>query len=130
MYHIVRDGLLLALCMLFGSFLCSEDSLVNNYHTVMVFIEIKPEYTEQLKQEFRQVKAFSDADEDLISFDIYEDSQNISKISLHEVWKDKQAHTRHLAKPYIADFIQRLKHRLVKPHEVIGGKRLRGHMRL
>ena len=85
-------------------------------HIILATIYLKPEWKQAyLKDIIEQTKASLAHEPGLLRFDIVEDSADVNTMHIYEIFKDKAAHTHHVAADYHTSFMAQSKDWHAKP---------------
>ena len=91
------------------------------------FIKIKPEHRETFLEQVKDVIAGSQSEEGNISYNLYEDTEQVNAFVMLEEWKDQEATEFHRETSHYKNFMKNVQSILsgsvsVKRYEVTGKK--------
>lgn len=93
-------------------------------HSVIVFLEAKPEAKEAVKAAIADIAELSRAEPTCIDYRVHEDLNNTNQFIFYENWESKEAHQQQFEKPYIIAFGEKMAGLLAKPYSVFFGAAL------
>lgn len=93
-------------------------------HTVMAILKAKLGKEHQLREDLLKIGRLTRQEDGCIGFQLYHDPENASQFGLYEQWESKEQYQKQFQKPYVVEFLKKVKSLVEKPYQGFAGEDL------